>query len=92
MEGRRCYIVSYDLKNGDSSDYEDLLEAIKSYGKWAHITESTWALVTQEDASDIFDNLTQHMKAGDRLFVVRSGVESAWSNVICHNEWLKKNL
>lgn len=85
-----CYIISYDLAEGGS--YEELRQAIKDFGTWAHLTESTWAVVTDWDAKDIRDDLGQYLPTGSRLFVVRSGTEGAWRNVICRNQWLKKNL
>jgi len=85
-----CYIISYDLRN--KRDYEDLYEAIKSYGTWAHITESTWAVVTSKSATQVRDHLLGHIDDDDRIFVVKSGVEAAWRSVICRNQWLKDNL
>jgi hypothetical protein len=85
-----CYIISYDLRN--DRDYESLYKAIKAYGIWARITESMWAVVTEESATQIRDYLLKHMDQDDRLFVVKSGIESAWTNVRCRNEWLRKHL
>ena len=85
-----CYIISYDLRG--ARDYETLYEAIKSYGTWGHITESTWAVVTTKTAIQVRDHLSSVMDQDDRLFVVKSGVEAAWKNVMCKNEWLKENL
>jgi len=85
-----CYIISYDLVS--DRDYESLYKAIKSYGTWAHITESTWAVVTNQNATQIRDYLLKFVDADDRIFVVRSGSAAAWKNVICKNEWLKGNL
>ncbi len=73
-------------------DYESLYEAIKAYGTWAHISESTWAVVTEETAKEVREYIGDYMTKGSTVFVVKSGVESAWRNVICSNEWLKKNL
>ena len=86
-----CYIISYDLR-GKDPDYESLYEAIRAYGTWAHIHESVWAVVTKQTAEQVRDNLLRHMHATDRLFVIKSGVESAWRGVLCHSEWLKGNL
>ena len=86
----KCYIISYDMAGGD--DYDELHDAIKAYGTWAHITESTWAVVTEYSAKEIRDDLGQYLPDGSRLLVVKSGVEAAWRNPICRNEWLKKNL
>ena len=85
-----CYIISYDKAEG--GDYSDLYKAIKEYDAWAHITESTWAVVTASRAKDIRDELGEFLPKGSRLFVVKSGSVAAWRNVICRNEWLKKNL
>lgn len=85
-----CYIISYDMAEG--GDYDALFQAIRDYGTWAHITESTWAVVTERTQKEIREDLEQHLPSGSRLFVVRSGAAAAWRNVICRNEWLKKNL
>jgi uncharacterized Zn ribbon protein len=87
-----CYIISYDLLKADSHDYESLYEAIKSYGTWANITESTWAIVTDKNSKQVRDDLGQNLKSGDRLFVLKSSGIAAWRNAICKNEWLKENL
>ncbi len=85
-----CYIISYDLRG--KRDYDALYEAIKSYGTWANITESTWAVVTTKTAIEVRDHLSSAMDQDDRIFVVKSGAEAAWRNVICKNQWLKDNL
>lgn len=85
-----CYIISYDLRN--NRDYRSLSEAIKTYSKWARITESTWAVVTVKSAVEIRNHLSSVMDNDDRLFVIKSGVEAAWLNSLCGNEWLKENL
>lgn len=84
------YIISYDLRK--DRDYEALYEAIKSYGTWAHITESTWAVTTSKSAVQVREHLSSVMDNDDRLFISKSGVEAAWINVICKSQWLKDNL
>lgn len=85
-----CYIISYDLRK--NRNYEPLYEAIRSYPNSAKITESTWAIVTSNSAVQVRDRLMRIIDSDDRLFVVKSGVEAAWINVICDNSWLKENL
>lgn len=88
-----CYLIAYDIREPSApSIYEDLYAAIKSYGTWAHITESCWAVVTEKKASEVRDHLIGHLREQDRLFVLQSASVAAWKNVICRNEWLKKNL
>lgn len=86
----KCYIISYDLN--PERDEASIHQAIKSYGTWAKINGSTWAILTANSAVSVRDYLIQKFSQTDRLFIVRSGVESAWRNVECSNEWLKKNL
>ena len=86
------YIISYDLNSAEPSDYTKLSDCIKSFGVWAHITESTWAINTDKTAKEIRDEISNFMPEGSMLFVVRSGLSSAWRNVICSNDWLKKYL
>lgn len=87
-----CYIIAYDLHQGEADAYESLIAVIKSFGIWARITESTWAVVSDLKATAVRDLLLASMKDKDRLFVVKSGVEAAWHNTRCKNDWLKKHL
>lgn len=86
-----CYLISYDLRS-PGRNYDSLYKAIKAYGTWAHITESFWAVKTSDTAVEVRDNLRNYIDANDRLFIIKSGVEAAWINAICRNEWLKENL
>ena len=82
------YIISYDMAWG--GDYNALHEAIQSYGAWARITDSTWAVLTEYSAHLIRDHLSEYLPDGSRLFVVRSGDEAAWQYVnSSSNEWLE---
>lgn len=87
-----CYIVTYDLSDGSPEDYDNLISIIKSFGTWARITESTWAVVSKLKATEVRGLLRAVMKSQDRLFVIKSGVEAAWQNTRCQNDWLRKHL
>ncbi len=84
------YLITYDLRGGESSDYEKLTDAIKSYSTWARITKSSWVVVTDSDQKEIRDHLEDFMKPDDRLFVLKSGGAAAWINVRASSDWLKK--
>ena len=79
-----CYIISYDLAEG--GNYAAVFEAIKAYGVWAHITESTWAIVTDKSATAIRGEFEILMPKGSRIFVIKSGKIGAWRNVMCRSE------
>ncbi len=83
-----CYIISYDLNK--NKDYGSLYSAIKSYGNWAHINESVWAVVTDKTAVAIRDHLLETIDNDDQIFVVKSGTDAAWRKTICNSDWLKK--
>lgn len=84
------YIISYDLPEG--SDYENLINRIKQYGTWAHVTLSTWVVVTEDNATTIRDTLNSFIPEGGRLLVVKSAHVAAWNNAMCTNDWLLKNV
>ncbi|MEN6371839.1 MAG: hypothetical protein ABFD64_07470 [Armatimonadota bacterium] len=85
-----CYIISMDMPAG--AEIDPVVEAIKSYGTWAHITESTWAVVSEKDHKQIRDHILNCLPQNSRIFIVKSGNTAAWNNVICRNEWLKENV
>jgi hypothetical protein len=87
---KQTYLISYDLK--DATDYGHLYEYIKGFGTWAHITESLWAVRTEKSAETIRDEIVNIVENGSSIFVIKSGVESAWIHVKCTNEWLQRNL
>ena len=84
------YIITYDLRK--VRDYTSLYNAIKSYGTWAKITESSWAIVTDQTAIQVRDFLLKFMDGDDRLFVAKYGGAAAWQNVIAKNEWFHQYL
>ena len=73
-------------------DYDALIKHIKSYGYWAHITESTWAVLSTRTAVEIRNDIKNYLTEDSRLFVVQSANVAAWDNTICSNDWLKKNV
>jgi hypothetical protein len=81
----------YDLK-APGRDYDQLYKALKSYGTWAKITESAWAIVTDSSARLIRNHLGSFLDNNDRLFVIKSGQNAAWRNVIGSSEWFKNHL
>ena len=84
-------IISYDLC-APGRNYDELYKAIKAYGTWAHITESTWFIKSNSSCSQIRDDLVSHMDGNDHLFVGELEGSAAWRNVICNGSFLKENL
>lgn len=84
-------IIEYDLR-APGRDYDALYAAIKGYGIWAHVTESTWFIKTDETCVQVRDKLTNLMDGNDRLFVGELSGVAAWNNTICKSQYLKDNL
>ena len=64
----QTYIISYDMVEG--GDYDALYKVIKSYGTWARITDSTWAVVTKDNAEKVRDHLSAYLpQKSSALFV-----------------------
>ena len=86
-----CYIVLYDLcKPGHN--YERLYIQLRSYEKWGRLTESAWAVVTLKTYDQIRDELKYCIDENDRLIVITSGQQAAWTKIMASNEWAKANL
>lgn len=51
------YLISYDLKNADWSDYSDLHKVIKSFGDTVQILESTFLVDTSLKAQAMSDKI-----------------------------------
>ncbi len=85
------FIVSYELKQ-PRKHYVDLILALKSYERWAQILDSTWAVVSNQSAAEIRDELWDMLDPDDGIFVLESGREAAWQDVRCENKWLRDHL
>lgn len=92
MEEKQSYIISYDVADSNSFNYNVLIDHIKSYGYWAHITQSTWAILSCKKASEIRDEFVRILPKNSRCIVVQSANIAAWHNTLCSNDWLKKNV
>lgn len=68
------YLITYDLKNGTPSRYDELRGKIKSLGSWWHYLESTWILKNTSyiNANDINKELIPYIdQTTDRLLVIK---------------------
>lgn len=84
-------IIAYDLC-APGRNYDNLYEAIRAYGIWAHITESTWFVKTTDSCVQVRDKLLSYVDSNDRLFVGELTGNAAWHKVICDSDYLKSNL
>lgn len=87
-----CYIVAFEV--ADVANKAKLKAALKAYGTYCPINDNCWAIVTDQKAAQVRDNLMAYIPATDRIFVIKSGVEAAWRNVYGtkNSQWLKEKL
>ncbi len=87
-----CYIVTFAVANIENKNR--LTGRLKAYGTYCPIHENCWAIVTDQKAVQVRDNLMEVIKTPDKIFVIKSGVEAAWSGVHSekHSDWLKEKL
>jgi len=86
------YMVGYDLDR-PGQDYNSLIDAIKAYGTWWHHLDSTWLIATNENATEVRDNLAQHIDDNDKLLVANIGAPGAWAGMNeSSSQWLVKHL
>jgi hypothetical protein len=87
-----CYIVSFETKTEASR--ERVRERLRLYKRYCPIHKYCWAIMSDDAAKSIRDEVAKVMDSGERLFVIRSGTEAAWQNSFGekNNEWLRKNL
>lgn len=69
------YLIGYDLHR-PGQNYDALYDAIKSYGTYAHILDSTWIIRTSTPVASVRDRLMAHIDTNDTLFVIE--VTSNW--------------
>lgn len=62
-------LVTYDL-NSPGQDYKDLLSSIKSTGSWAKLSESSYAISTNETVSAWYDRLGRYIDKNDSIFII----------------------
>lgn len=72
------YLITYDLSNKDSRNYDSLYFAIKSLGPWWHYLDSTWIIKTNTNSSQIWANLSGHILNNDHLLIIKIDTLDKW--------------
>lgn len=84
-------VITYDLNN-PGQNYPRLLAAIKEFGAWAKLSESSYAVATNQSPHEVYRKLSAFIDRNDTL-VVLTGTQpyagQASQEVI---DWLNRNL
>lgn len=91
----KTYLISYDLGIPEtSSDYEKIIEYIKSLGSWAKPLKSQWFVKSGKECKEIRDDLMSLTDKNDGILVMdvtddnwgTSRIDSAVT------DWMKQNI
>lgn len=88
-------LISYDLGSPETStDYQDLIAAIKAYGPWAKPLYSQWLVKTSKDQKTVRTELRAHLDSNDKILVIDvTNDAAAWHNLPSNvSQWIKDNL
>lgn len=83
-------LVTYDLSR-PGSDRRGLLETIHSYA-WAQLSESSYALKTEQTPQQVFDTLRPFLDPNDNLYVINLKRPYAGFGPGDVNTWLDDKL
>lgn len=72
------YLITYDLKNKSIKNYESLYSAIKNTGPWWHYLDSTWIVKSNFTATQIWNQLGQHLLRNDFILVIKIDTSDKW--------------
>lgn len=83
------YIVTYDLNLEASRP--NILGSIKERS-WAKLSESSYAIETDETSEEVFIDLRRHLDGDDNIYIIplRKPYSGFGPNAV--NEWLDANL
>ncbi len=86
------YIVTFDVT--DDQKKKKIKEKLKQYKGYCPIHDNCWSIISEQNAVQIRDFLSKDLSESERMFVIRSGTEAAWTNPYGskNSQWLKERL
>lgn len=84
-------LITYDL-NKPGQNHTKVLEKIKSYGSWARLSESSYAVETNDTPSTIYAAFNQLLDQNDTFLVIT--LTSPWTGKASKEviDWLSSLL
>ena len=85
------FLVTYDL-NSPGQNYSGVISEIKKCPGWAKLTESSFAVTTQDSALELLNKIRNAADASDTIYVISLANPHSGFGPPKVNEWLKDNL
>ena len=88
------YIVTYDLRQeSDASNYQQLIELIKSEGTWARLGGSSYLVQSECSPVELRDKYKKALDSNDLLYVGEVTAPAAWYGYPDEvTNWIKEKL
>lgn len=85
------YLITYDLSKPDQN-YSDVIDIIKNLGDWAKLSESSYAVTSSLNSTQIYGKIKGHLDKNDQLYVI--GLHQPWAGYGDRdvNAWLNDHL
>lgn len=65
----KAYSITYDLRT-PGRNYNQLYEAIKGSPRWWHFLESTWLIITDETAQQVWQRIGSQIDKNDFMLII----------------------
>lgn len=84
------YLVTYDLNK--ETTRPKILDKIRAYEGWARLSESSYAISTNQTSDQVYANLKTMIDGNDQLYIITIKRPYSGFGPKEINEWLEKNL
>ena len=84
-------LVTYDL-NSPGQKHAKVLDKIKSFGSWAMLSESSYAIGTSLTPQQVYNQFKTLLDTNDRIYIITLKQPCAGYGSNKVNNWLDNNL
>ena len=84
-------LVTYDL-NSPGQKHAKVLEKVKSFGGWARLSESSYAITTSLEPNHVYSQFENLLDSNDCIYIISLKRPYSGRGAEKVNEWLNSNL
>lgn len=63
------YVITYDLSEKNQDKYEEMFDAIKSFGAYCKIQKSVWLVKSSFSPTQMYDKIVASIGSDDYIFI-----------------------
>ena len=87
----KVYLVTYDYKTKPPS-FDDFLKELKSFPRWCHYIDSTWLIVSDLKAKEIWCKLKPFITEDVNVLIIEVGKDRAGWQPEKAWDWIRRNV